>query len=41
LIGVILHHYIKHRKLIDWEDVDSHEFIIAFLLGLLLGSYFL
>ena len=38
LAGVImLHHYRQHDRLFDWSDIDSHEAIVIFLIGLWLG----
>lgn len=48
LVGVawflfsIWHHYRKHLYLVDWHDVDSHEFtgftVLFFVLGLILAG---
>jgi len=38
IIAVMVHHKVKHGYWFDVHDLDNHETIAVFLLGLLVGS---
>jgi len=40
IICLLLHHYFAHGVFFQIEDIDNHETIIMFLLGLLVGYVF-
>ena len=47
-IGIIIHHYFKHKndtdldilsKFVQWEDINNHETVALFFLGIGIGLY--
>jgi hypothetical protein len=38
-VVILLHHLIIHGYLIDLDDIDNHETVALFFLGISLGAY--
>lgn len=46
--GIIIHHYFKHKndtdldllsKFVQWKDINNHETVALFFLGISVGLY--
>jgi hypothetical protein len=37
VVGLLVHHYLVHGRLFDYEDVESHEAIALLMIGLGVG----
>ena len=39
VVVILLHHLTVHGYFIDLDDIDNHETLALFLLGISLGAY--